>query len=79
MQVVGLATSGREFELPLSQQEFGDALGITSVHVSRTIAELRLLQIFSWRSGIAHILDWDGLRNLAEFDPTYLSLQDESR
>ena len=79
MQVGGLATSGREFELPLSQQEFGDALGITSVHVSRTIAELRVRQFFNWRSGMAQILDWDGLRDLAEFDPTYLSLRDEPR
>jgi CRP-like cAMP-binding protein len=33
--------SGRSFELPLTQTELADALGLTSVHVSRTLRRLR--------------------------------------
>lgn len=79
LQVVGLAAQGRPFELPLSQQEFGDALGISSVHVSRTMTELRARSLFTWRAGQAEILNWDALRQLAQFDPTYLVLTDEPR
>jgi CRP-like cAMP-binding protein len=79
LRVVGLASEGREFELPISQQEFGDALGISAVHVSRTLAELRSRSLFTWRRGRAQILDGPGLERLAEFDSTYLSLNDEPR
>lgn len=77
--VIGLAAPGRPFELPLSQQQFGEALGITSVHVSRTLSELRNRQLFQWRGGQAEVLDWPGLLELAQYDPTYLSLNDEPR
>jgi CRP-like cAMP-binding protein len=33
--------NGRSFELPLTQTELADALGLTSVHVSRTLRRLR--------------------------------------
>ncbi len=32
---------GRSFELPLTQTELADALGLTSVHISRTLRKLR--------------------------------------
>ena len=79
LQVAGLAAPGRPFELPLSQEEFGDALGITSVHVSRTLTELRNRNLFSWRKRQAEILDWPALQAVAEFDAAYLSLIDEPR
>jgi CRP-like cAMP-binding protein len=79
LRVVGLAAPGSNFELPLSQQQFADALGISAVHVSRTITELRHRNLLQWRSGTAQVLDWEGLRELAQFDPTYLVLHDEPR
>ncbi|HYC64485.1 MAG TPA: helix-turn-helix domain-containing protein, partial [Reyranellaceae bacterium] len=33
--------NGRSFELPLTQTALADALGLTSVHVSRTLRKLR--------------------------------------
>ncbi len=79
LEVVGLASAGKPFDMPMSQQEFGSAVGITAVHVSRTLAELRSRGLFTWRSRKAEILDWPGLLRLAEFDPGYLSLQNEPR
>lgn len=79
LQIVGLAVPGKAFELPVSQEDFANALGISTVHVSRTFTELRLRKIFRWRSGMAEILDWEALRDLAQFDPTYLLLTDEPR
>jgi len=79
LQVAGLATLDRPFELPLSQEVLGDALGISSVHVSRTLTELRSRNLFHWRRGEGEILDWPALRSVAEFDAGYLSLMDEPR
>jgi DNA-binding transcriptional regulator LsrR (DeoR family) len=77
--MVGLAAPGEPFELPLSQAEFGAALGISAVHVSRTLSKLRALDLFHWRVRQARIADWEGLQRLARFDPTYLMLNDEPR
>jgi CRP-like cAMP-binding protein len=79
LQAVGLATPGRSFELPISQLELANALGISSVHLSRMMGQLRTRKLFVWRSSEAEILDWTGLKLLAQFDPTYLLLQDEPR
>ena len=79
LQAVGLAVPGRSFSLPISQQEFAVALGISAVHLSRTMAELRSRNLFVWKSAEAEILDWPGLSKLAEFDPAYLILKDEPR
>jgi len=79
MKYVGLAPEGGEFDLPLSQEEFSEAIGISAVHVNRTLAQLRNRNLFVWRNGKASILDFEGLQRLAEFDPTYLALSDEPR
>lgn len=79
LRVIGLAAPGKPFQLPLSQQQLGDALGITSVHVSRTVAELHARRVFEWRGGEARVLDLEALQRLAQFDPAYLILNDEPR
>lgn len=79
LQVIGVHRPGDAFELPLSQQQLGEALGITSVHVSRTLGVLRERELFTLRGSQARILDWEGLKGVAQFDPTYLTLVDEPR
>lgn len=79
LDAAGLVKDALVFELPLSQEEFGDALGISAVHVSRTLAELRDVGLADWRRGRVRIRDWRKLAEFAEFDPTYLSLVDEPR
>ncbi|RYZ67427.1 MAG: Crp/Fnr family transcriptional regulator [Proteobacteria bacterium] len=79
LDIAGIAKPDHCFALPLSQAEFGDALGITPVHVSRTLSELRARNLLEWRRGKAQILDWPKLSRLAEFDPVYLSILDEPR
>ena len=49
------------------------------VHMNRTLAELKSRGLFQWAKGFAQILDWDRLRSIAEFDPSYLSLTGEAR
>ena len=40
LDVIGLATD-RGFHLPLSQEELGDTMGLSIVHVNRSLKELR--------------------------------------
>jgi CRP-like cAMP-binding protein len=79
LEVVGL-TNGNSFHLPVTQEELGDALGLSTVHVNRVITELRNGGIVQWQGGGAvTILNWDRLKEIAEFTPIYLSLQNEPR
>jgi CRP-like cAMP-binding protein len=74
LQVVGLATPAG-FDLPLTQIDLAACLGLSSVHVNRTLMTLRRRGLVEWRGGRVRILDRERLREFAEFDPTYLRLQ----
>ncbi|MDA0702751.1 MAG: Crp/Fnr family transcriptional regulator [Proteobacteria bacterium] len=61
------------YELPVTQEILGDALGLSLVHVNRTLRRLRkegLIQMDSNRRIV--ILDMDALTEIAEFSPDYL-------
>ncbi len=62
------------FPMPMSQAEFADALGMSSVHANRVLQELRGESVLAWQGRSVSILDWDRLRQIAEFDPVYLNL-----
>ncbi len=78
LQAVGQAEDHR-FRLPLTQQTMGDMLGLSTVHVNRTLQELRAEGLVAWNGGGVEILDWESLQQVAEFDPTYLNLTKEPR
>ena len=71
--LVGLKDDGG-FDLPLTQTDLADCLGLTSVRVNRTLRELRERSLLTFRAGRVAIQDWEGLRSIAEYDPTYLYL-----
>lgn len=71
---VGLAPD-LSCDLPMTQPELADALGITPVHVNRTIRELKAAELITLRSRRLVVHDWKGLVAAAEFDPTYLHLR----
>jgi CRP-like cAMP-binding protein len=72
-------TNGDSFEFPLTQQELGDCLGLTSVHVNRTLQSLRRHALIEVRKGRAKILDLPGLKALGEFEPDYLYIERRPR
>ena len=65
------------FDLPLTQSVLGDALGLSTVHVSRLITELRGEGVINWSGRRIEIADWHRLAEIAEFDATYLRLSNE--
>jgi CRP-like cAMP-binding protein len=74
-----LLTRDSNFRVPLSQAKLADALGISHVHTNRVIQELREIGLIEWKRDSVTIKDWEHLVKIAEFDPTYLSLQREPR
>ena len=73
LRTVGL-TEGQSFSFPLTQSDIAEATGLTSVHVNRTMKELRadgLLEIDRQRVTLP---DLARLMDVTMFNPTYLHL-----
>jgi CRP-like cAMP-binding protein len=71
LRSVGLADNG-SYELPLTQAEIADALGLSTVHVNRSLQALRRKKLLSFERGQVAILDWEGLKTAGEFESRYL-------
>jgi hypothetical protein len=54
-------------------------LGLSVVHVNRTLQELRAKDLVIWKDRRIVILDFQRLALLADFDTTYLNLFHEPR
>ena len=67
----GLA-NGQACELPLTQFELADALGLTPVHVNRTLQWLRGEHLIEFSNGMLLVRSWRELKQAAGFDPAYL-------
>ena len=76
--IAGLAEEDG-FALDLTQGDLAECLGLTSVHVNRTLKELREQGLMTFRNGRVTIDDPAGLRRVAEFDPAYLYLEKRPR
>ena len=73
LKVVGLADGGR-FALPITQAEIGDSLGLSAIHVNRSLQILRAENLISLRYRELVINEPERLRALAGFNPNYLHL-----
>ncbi len=73
MEATGVAESGT-YPLPMTQEQLGDAVGLTSVHVNRTLRALVKEGLVKFDRRQLSILDWDGIRAVGEFSPLYLHL-----
>lgn len=78
LEIVGL-TSGNSYDFPMTQIELSEALGLTSVHVNRTLQELRRMRLIEAGNRRLTILDIEALKGIAEFDPSYLYLEKRPR
>jgi CRP-like cAMP-binding protein len=71
LKVVG-RVSANGFEMPLTQEQIGEALGITAVHVNRVLKQLRQDGILDFHRGRVTVLDETKFLELADFDSRYL-------
>lgn len=78
LRSVGLA-GPRDFELPFRQNDLADLMGITPVHVSRTLTKLRETGLLEIRDSRLIIRDVDRLKAFGGFNPNYLHLRNNRR
>ena len=73
MEARGLA-SGDVFDFPLTQEQLGDALGLTAIHVNRMYNRLSEDGILIHKARRFEIIDSNALRAAGEFRDHYLFL-----
>jgi CRP-like cAMP-binding protein len=77
LQVMGLA-AGDRFELPMTQLDIADALGLTPVHINRVVQELRRAGLLELRKHTVFLPDLPRLKELGDFDELYLHQSESS-
>jgi CRP-like cAMP-binding protein len=73
MEAAGIAEHHR-YELPMTQEQLGDAVGLTSVHVNRTLKSLVEDGLIHRDKRYLKFSDWERLRGEADFSALYLHL-----
>ena len=73
LEVAGLGTRTR-FELPMTQEQLAEAIGITAVHLNRTMQALRSNGLVNFSRGLVEISDWTAFAGIADFEPDYMEL-----
>lgn len=71
-------TDGDGFELPMTQEQLGDALGLTPVHVNRTIRSLEVQGFVQRDRRRVRIPDWRRMRDFGDFSQRYLHIEQPS-
>lgn len=71
--VAGLG-NGLDYDWPLTQEQFGDATGLTAVHVNRMIKALRDEGVILSSKNKIKISDWPRLAKIADFTRGYLHM-----
>jgi CRP-like cAMP-binding protein len=74
LRLVGLV-DGNSFAFPITQMDLADATGLSTVHLNRTLQELRSAGLITLRDRSLTIVDPQALRNTAMFNPNYLHLE----
>lgn len=73
-RVVGLAPDDG-YPFPLTQNELAEAVGLTPVHVNRTLQQLRADGLVEFRGKLLTVKDPAGLKRLGRFSSNYLHLR----
>lgn len=78
LRAIGL-THGSTYEMPATQAMVADAMGISAVHVNRTLQELRAAELITLRGRHMTIHDLEALEATGLFSPAYLHLDEATR
>ena len=77
LAAIDLAAEG-SFSLPVPQSALADTLGLSEVHVSRSLRALREAGLVSISKQVVHIPHMGKLKRHADFDPAYLHLRNRA-
>lgn len=75
MRAIGLENN-QSCAFPITQDELGQATGMSPVHVNRSVTQLREDGLISLKERRLTALDWQRLSAFADFDPSYLHLRE---
>jgi CRP-like cAMP-binding protein len=73
-RAVGLSDK-LSFDLPITQTDLADTVGLTLVHTNRMLQNLRAEGLIAWTRHRLTILDFDRLMDLSMFNMNYLHLE----
>ena len=73
LEVAGLAEEYR-YELPMTQEQLGDAMGLTPVHVNRVLKMLEADGLITRNKRNIVFPSWERMRDVGDFNPRYLHL-----
>lgn len=73
LEAVGLGEQCN-YQLPMTQEQIADTVGLTSVHVNRTLQNLDGEGLINRSKRSVVIADWKRLAESGDFNPTYLHL-----
>ena len=68
-------TQADGYDLPITQERLAETVGLTSVHVNRTLRDLRERGLARFQQGRVIVPDWGALKRAAGFFPNYLHLE----
>jgi CRP-like cAMP-binding protein len=74
LEIAGLGQRDA-YQLPVSQEVLGDCLGLTSVHVNRTLRQLEEEGVIVREKRALRIVDWRTMTRRGDFDLRYLHLE----
>lgn len=77
MKAAGLAQE-QGYELPMTQEQLGDAVGLTPVHVNRTLRALAADGLIRRERRHISFDNWEAIRTAADFSALYLHLDQQS-
>jgi len=60
------------YKMPLTQEQLADAVGLTPIHVNRTLRDLERQNLIRRDKRTMCILDWPALEELGDFNDRYL-------
>jgi CRP-like cAMP-binding protein len=73
VEATGFGTRMR-YDLNITQDQIADAMGLTGMHVNRTLNVLREEGVADVHSHVVEVINWDRLAYIADFDETFLLL-----
>jgi CRP-like cAMP-binding protein len=76
LEALGL-TDRYGYELPMTQEQLADALGLTPVHVNRTLKALEAEGLIKRNKRNVSFPDWEKMREVADFNQRYLHLDQQ--
>jgi CRP-like cAMP-binding protein len=71
LEAAGMAKN-HHYELPMTQEQLADAVGLTSVHVNRVLRQLEEERLIDRNRRAITISDWARLRDAGDFNERYL-------